>query len=154
MASSEELVPLDLVQIQDILPHRYPFLLVDRVVEMEPGKRVVAIKNVTANEPFFDGHFPHRPVFPGVLMLESIAQASAILVSLIIDAKASQKNVYLFAGVDKARFKAPVEPGDQLIIDVQLETQRRALWKCSGSISVAGKLVCSSDVLFTHRPIE
>jgi 3-hydroxyacyl-[acyl-carrier-protein] dehydratase len=87
-------------------------------------------------------------------MLESIAQASAILVSLIIDAKASQKNVYLFAGVDKARFKAPVEPGDQLIIEVALESQRRALWKCSGTISVSGKLVCSSDVLFTHRPIE
>ena len=88
------------------------------------------------------------------LSLHDALPISAILVSLIIDAKASQKNVYLFAGVDKARFKAPVEPGDQLIIDVQLETQRRALWKCSGSISVAGKLVCSSDVLFTHRPIE
>ncbi|MDC0166843.1 3-hydroxyacyl-[acyl-carrier-protein] dehydratase FabZ, partial [Gammaproteobacteria bacterium] len=91
---------------------------------------------------------------PGVLMLESIAQASAILVSLIIDAKASQKNVYLFAGVDKARFKAPVEPGDQVIIDVRLEAQRRALWKCSGVITVDDKIVCTSDVLFTHRPIE
>ena len=87
-------------------------------------------------------------------MLESIAQASAILVSLIIDAKASQKNVYLFAGVDKARFKAPVEPGDQLVIDVSLEGQRSALWRCSGTISVEGKVVCASDVLFTHRPIE
>jgi len=87
-------------------------------------------------------------------MLEGIAQASAILVSLIIDAKASQKNVYLFAGVDKARFKAPVEPGDQMIIDVSLEAQRRALWRCSGTITVDGKVVCMSDVLFTHRPIE
>ena len=87
-------------------------------------------------------------------MLESIAQASAILVSLIIDAKASRKNVYLFAGVDKARFKAPVEPGDQLVIDVSLEGQRSSLWRCSGTISVQGKTVCTSDVLFTHRPIE
>ena len=86
---------IDIHRIREILPHRYPFLLVDRVVSLTPGERLTAVKNVTANEPFFDGHFPYRPVFPGVLMLESIAQASAILVSLIIDAKASQKNVYL-----------------------------------------------------------
>lgn len=145
---------IDIHRIREILPHRYPFLLVDRVVAITPGERLRALKNVTANEPFFDGHFPHRPVFPGVLMLESIAQASAILVSLIIDAQANQKNVYLFAGVDKARFKAPVEPGDQLIIDVSLEGQRSAFWRCSGTISVQGKVVCASDVLFTHRPIE
>ena len=145
---------IDIHRIREILPHRYPFLLVDRVVEVTPGERLRALKNVTANEPFFDGHIPHRPVFPGVLMLESIAQASAILVSLIIDAKASRKNVYLFAGVDKARFKAPVEPGDQLVIDVSLEGQRSSLWRCSGTISVQGKTVCTSDVLFTHRPIE
>ncbi len=145
---------IDIHRIREILPHRYPFLLIDRVLEVVPGERLRALKNVTANEPFFGGHFPHRPVFPGVLMLESIAQASAILVSLIIDAKASQKNVYLFAGVDKARFKAPVEPGDQMVIEVSLEGQRRALWRCSGTISVRDKLVCASDVLFTHRPIE
>ena len=145
---------IDIHRIREILPHRYPFLLVDRVVSLTPGERLTAVKNVTANEPFFEGHFPYRPVFPGVLMLESIAQASAILVSLIIDAKASQKNVYLFAGVDKARFKAPVEPGDQLMIEVALEAQRRALWKCSGKITVDGRTVCSADVLFTHRPIE
>ena len=145
---------INIHRIREILPHRYPFLLIDRVLEVVAGERLRALKNVTANEPFFDGHFPHRPVFPGVLMLEGIAQASAILVSLIIDAKASQKNVYLFAGVDKARFKAPVEPGDQMIIDVSLEAQRRALWRCSGIITVGGKVVCASDVLFTHRPIE
>lgn len=89
---------IDIHRIREILPHRYPFLLIDRVLDVTPGERLRALKNVTANEPFFDGHFPHRPVFPGVLMLESIAQASAILVSLIIYAKASQKNVYLFAG--------------------------------------------------------
>ena len=145
---------IDIHRIREILPHRYPFLLIDRVVEHAPGESLTALKNVTVNEPFFEGHFPYRPVFPGVLMLESIAQASAILVSLIIDAKASQKNVYLFAGVDKARFKAPVEPGDQLMITVRLEAQKRALWRCAGYIEVAGKRVCSSDVLFTHRPIE
>lgn len=145
---------IDIHRIREILPHRYPFLLIDRVVEHTPGESLSALKNVTVNEPFFEGHFPYRPVFPGVLMLESIAQASAILVSLIIDAKASQKNVYLFAGVDKARFKAPVEPGDQLLITVRLEAQRRALWRCAGQIEVDGKTVCASDVLFTHRPIE
>lgn len=145
---------IDIHRIREILPHRYPFLLIDRVVEHTPGESLSALKNVTVNEPFFEGHFPYRPVFPGVLMLESIAQASAILVSLIIDAKASQKNVYLFAGVDKARFKAPVEPGDQLMITVRLEAQRRALWRCAGQIEVDGKTVCASDVLFTHRPIE
>ncbi len=145
---------IDIHRIREILPHRYPFLLIDRVVEHTPGESLTALKNVTVNEPFFEGHFPYRPVFPGVLMLESIAQASAILVSLIIDAKASQKNVYLFAGVDKARFKAPVEPGDQLMITVHLEAQKRALWRCAGHIEVAGKTVCASDVLFTHRPIE
>ncbi len=145
---------IDIHRIREILPHRYPFLLIDRVVEHTPGESLTALKNVTVNEPFFEGHFPYRPVFPGVLMLESIAQASAILVSLIIDAKASQKNVYLFAGVDKARFKAPVEPGDQLMITVRLEAQKRALWRCAGYIEVDGKTVCASDVLFTHRPIE
>ena len=145
---------IDIHRIREILPHRYPFLLIDRVVEHAPGESLTALKNVTVNEPFFEGHFPYRPVFPGVLMLESIAQASAILVSLIIDAKASQKNVYLFAGVDKARFKAPVEPGDQLMITVRLEAQKRALWRCAGQIEVDGKTVCASDVLFTHRPIE
>jgi len=145
---------IDSHRIREILPHRYPFLLIDRVVEHTPGESLTALKNVTVNEPFFEGHFPYRPVFPGVLMLESIAQASAILVSLIIDAKASQKNVYLFAGVDKARFKAPVEPGDQLMITVRLEAQKRALWRCAGQIEVDGKTVCASDVLFTHRPIE
>jgi len=145
---------IDIHRIREILPHRYPFLLIDRVVEHTPGESLTALKNVTVNEPFFEGHFPYRPAFPGVLMLESIAQASAILVSLIIDAKASQKNVYLFAGVDKARFKAPVEPGDQLMITVRLEAQKRALWRCAGQIEVDGKTVCASDVLFTHRPIE
>jgi len=128
--------------------------MIDRVIEVDSGKTLTAIKNVSRNEPFFEGHFPQLPVFPGVLMLECIAQASAILASLMIDATASGKNLYLFAGVDKARFRSPVEPGDQLVIDITLGAHRRDLWRCSGLITVDGKTVCTSDVLFTHRPIE
>ena len=145
---------IDINQIQKILPHRYPFLMIDRVIEVDPGKTLTAIKNVTVNEPFFEGHFPHHPLFPGVLMLECIAQASAILASLMIDTTASGKNVYLFAGVDKARFKRPVEPGDQLFIDVEFVKHLKKLWRCVGTITVDGHLACSADVLFTHREIE
>ena len=145
---------IDINQIKKILPHRYPFLMIDRVIRVDPGKTLTAIKNVSVNEPFFEGHFPHRPVFPGVLMLECIAQASAILASLMIDATASGKNVYLFAGVDKARFKRPVGPGDQLFIDIEFVKHIKKLWRCVGTIKVDGELVCSADVLFTHREIE
>ena len=145
---------IDINKIQKILPHRYPFLMIDRVVEVDTGKTLTAIKNITFNEPFFVGHFPHRPVFPGVLMLECIAQASAILASLMIDTEASQKHSYLFAGIDKARFKRPVEPGDQLYIEVKFEKYVKRLWRCSGTITVDQALTCSADVLFTHREIE
>ena len=144
---------IDINQIQKILPHRYPFLMIDRVIEVDPGKTLTAIKNVSVNEPFFAGHFPHRSVFPGVLMLECIAQASAILASLMIDATANGKNVYLFAGVDKARFKRPVGPGDQLLIDVKFDKHIKKLWRCVGTIKVDRELACSADVLFTHREI-
>ena len=144
----------DINQIQKILPHRYPFLMIDRVIEVDSGKTLTAIKNVSVNEPFFEGHFPHRPVFPGVLMLECIAQASAILASLMIDATASGENVYLLAGVDKARFRRPVGPGDQLFIDIEFVKHIKKLWRCVGTIKVDGELVCSADVLFTHREIE
>ena len=145
---------IDINQIQEILPHRYPFLMIDRVIEVDPGKTLTAIKNVSVNEPFFEGHFPHHPLFPGVLMLECIAQASAILASLMIDATASGKNVYLFAGVDKARFKRPVGPGDQLFIDIEFVKHVKTLWRCDGTITVDGQVACSADVLFTHREIE
>ena len=145
---------IDINQIKKILPHRYPFLMIDRVIKVDPGKTLTAIKNVSVNEPFFEGHFPHRPVFPGVLMLECIAQASARLASLMIDATASGKNVYLFAGVDKARFKRPVAPGDQLFIYIEFVKHIKKLWRCVGTIKVDGELVCSADVLFTHREIE
>lgn len=146
--------PIDINKIQEILPHRYPFLMIDRVTEVDPGKTLTALKNISINEPFFAGHFPHRPVFPGVLMLECIAQASAILASIMIEAKASKKHSYLFAGIDKARFKRPVEPGDQLQIDVKFEKYVKRLWRCSGRITVEQELACYADVLFTHREIE
>ena len=148
------MIQIDINQIQKILPHRYPFLMVDRVIDVDSGKSLTAIKNVSVNEPFFEGHFPHHPVFPGVLMLECIAQASAILASLMIDATASGKNVYLFAGVDKARFKRPVGPGDQLLIDVEFVKHIKKLWRCVGTITVDGELTCVADVLFTHREIK
>ena len=144
----------DINAVQRILLHRYPFLMIDRVIEVKPGKSLRAIKNISVNEPFFEGHFPHHPVFPGVLMLECIAQASAILASLMIDARANGKTVYLFAGVDKARFKRPVTPGDQLCIDVQFVKHVKRLWRCAGTIKVDEELTCSADVQFTHRELE
>lgn len=145
---------LDINQIKEVLPHRYPFLLLDRVVEVEEAVSLRAIKNVTANEPFFEGHFEHKPVFPGVLMIECIAQASAVLASLMLGARADSKNLYLFAGVDKARFKRIVEPGDQMDITAELIGRKKDLWRCRGRICVNGEMACSCEVLFTHREIR
>ena len=144
---------LDINQIKEVLPHRYPFLLLDRVVDVEEGVSLKAIKNVTVNEPFFQGHFEHRPVFPGVLMIECIAQASAVLASLILDARADSKNLYLFAGVDKARFKRIVEPGDQMCIEVELKNHKQRVWRCAGTIMVDDELACTADILFTHKDL-
>ena len=144
---------LDINQIKAVLPHRYPFLLLDRVADVEPGVSLKAIKNVTANEPFFEGHFQHKPVFPGVLMIECIAQASALLASLILDATANHQRLYLFAGVNRARFKRIVEPGDQMIIDVELKSHKQQVWRCSGTITVDDDLACSADILFTHKDL-
>ena len=112
---------MDIHQVLKQLPHRYPFLLVDRVLEIDKGKSIKALKNVTINEPFFTGHFPHRPVMPGVLMLEALAQAAALLAFDTLGAAPDDKTVYYFAGIDGARFKRPVEPGDQLVLEVELE---------------------------------
>ena len=112
---------MDIHQILKKLPHRYPFLLVDRVLELEKGKRIKALKNVTINEPFFGGHFPHRPVMPGVLMLEAMAQAAALLSFDAMGRRTDENTVYYFAGIDGARFKRPVEPGDQLMLEVELD---------------------------------
>lgn len=136
---------LDVQQIKDIIPHRYPFLLVDKVLEQEEGKRVVAIKNVTANEPFFQGHFPDYPVMPGVLILEALAQAGAIAVLAIEENKGK---IGFFAGVDKCRFKKQVKPGDQLKLEVEITRMRGAIGKGKGIATVDGEVACEAEIMF------
>ncbi len=142
---------MNIGQIRAILPHRYPFLLIDRVLACEPGVALTAIKNVTVNEPFFQGHFPARPVFPGVLILEAIAQASALLASQGLTEQPGGDIIFLFAGIDKARFRRPVEPGDQLRIETTQTNYKRRIWKCTGVASVDGVLCATADILFTYR---
>jgi len=144
MTSNDPL--LDIHEVLKHLPHRFPFLLVDRVISCEPGKSLVALKNVTINEPFFPGHFPNRPVMPGVLILEALAQATAILSFLTTETLPDDNSVYYFAGIDKARFRKPVEPGDQLMLEVELLRQRRNLWWFKGRAMVAGKLVAEAEL--------
>ncbi len=146
-----EMNQIDIHEIRKILPHRYPFLLVDRVLDYEIHTRLTAIKNVSVNEPFFQGHFPARPVFPGVLILEAIAQASAILASRGLDDVPDEDIIFLFAGIDKARFKRLVEPGDQLQIEVRQTNYKSRIWKYSGTASVDGKMAASADIMFTYR---
>ncbi len=123
---------LDIHEILNHLPHRYPFLLIDRVVDLVPGERLTALKNVTINEPFFPGHFPHRPVMPGVLILEAMAQATGILAFKTEDKLPDSNSLYYFVGIDNERFKQPVEPGDQLLLEVRLNRTRRGVWAFSG----------------------
>jgi 3-hydroxyacyl-[acyl-carrier-protein] dehydratase len=145
--------PLDIHQILKKLPHRYPFLLVDRVLEIEHDKRIKALKNVTINEPFFVGHFPHRPVMPGVLMLEALAQAAAILGFETYDVVPDDKTIYYFAGIDGARFKRPVEPGDQLILESSLERAKSGIFKYRTRASVCGETAVEAEVMCTMRKI-
>ncbi len=144
---------MDIHQILKQLPHRYPILLVDRVLELEKGKRIKALKNVTINEPFFVGHFPHRPVMPGVLMLEAMAQAAALLSFDTMGVTPDDKTVYYFAGIDGARFKRPVEPGDQLIMDVTLERAKAGIFKFKGTTYVGDQVACEAELMCTMRTI-
>ena len=144
---------MDIHQILSQLPHRYPFLLVDRVLELEKGKRIKALKNVTINEPFFSGHFPHRPVMPGVLMLEAMAQAAALLAFDMQGIRPDDKTVYYFAGIDAARFKRPVEPGDQLIMEVSLLRLKAGVFKFKGTVHVEANLACEAELMCTMRTI-
>lgn len=144
---------MDIHQILKQLPHRYPILLVDRVLEMERGKRIKALKNVSINEPFFLGHFPHRPVMPGVLMLEALAQAAALLAFDLQGVTPDDKTVYYFAGIDGARFKRPVEPGDQLILDVELERMRAGIFKFKARASVGEETATEAELMCTMRNI-
>jgi 3-hydroxyacyl-[acyl-carrier-protein] dehydratase len=145
---------MDIHQILKQLPHRYPFLLVDRVIEIDKGKSIKALKNVTINEPFFVGHFPQRPVMPGVLMLEALAQVAALLAFDAMGAAPDAKTIYYFAGIDAARFKRPVEPGDQLIMDVTLDRMKAGIYKFKGVARVDGALACEAELMCTMRTVE
>ncbi len=145
---------LDIHQILAKLPHRYPFLMVDRVLEIESGKRILALKNVSVNEPYFMGHFPRRPVMPGVMQLEAMAQAAALLSFESTGMELDDDSVYYFAGIDGARFKRPVEPGDQLMLDVSLDRVKVGIYKFTGKASVAGELAAEAQLTCTMRKIR
>jgi 3-hydroxyacyl-[acyl-carrier-protein] dehydratase len=144
---------MNIHQILKQLPHRYPFLLVDRVLAIEKGKSIKALKNVTINEPFFEGHFPHRPVMPGVLMLEALAQAAALLAFDALGTSPSDEMVYYFAGIDGARFKRPVEPGDQLILEVELLRMKAGIFKFKGRALVDDELAVEAELTCAMRAI-
>jgi len=144
---------MDIYQILEHLPHRYPFLLVDKVLEIESGKYLKAIKNVSYNEPYFNGHFPHRAVMPGVLILEALAQATGILAFVTTESKPTEESLYYFVGTDNIRFKQPVIPGDQLILEVELIKKMRGVWKFKGQASVDGKIVASGEILCAERNV-
>ncbi len=143
---------LTINEIRELLPHRYPMLLVDRIVDYD-DESLTALKTVTINEPVFQGHFPHYPVFPGVLILESMVQASAIMASLSLGAKASDNRVYLFAGIDNARFKKQVIPGDCIEIKTRTVRRIRNIWKTAADARVDGAVVCTAELLFTFQEV-
>lgn len=144
---------MDINKVLSLLPHRYPFLLIDRVLEFEKDKRLLALKNVSYNEPFFNGHFPIRPVMPGVLIVEAMAQATGLLAMESNPETVSETSIYLFVGIDKARFKRPVEPGDQLHIEVYQKAFKRGIGIFSGTAKVDGKLAATADIMCTARDI-
>ena len=144
---------LDIQHILRLLPHRYPFILVDRVIEIERGKRIRALKNVTINEPFFQGHFPARPVMPGVLMLEALAQAAAVLSYESTDTERSEDTVVYFAGIDEARFKRPVGPGDQLILEAEIDRQKAGIYRYRARGLVDGQLAVEALLMCTMRKV-
>ena len=144
---------MDIHEILTLLPHRYPFLMVDRVLTIEKGKSIKALKNVTINEPFFGGHFPRRPVMPGVLMLEAMAQTAGLLSFHMMGKRPDDNSIFYFAGIDGARFKRPVEPGDQLIMDVTLERMKSGIYKFKGITRVGSEVACEAELMCTMRTI-
>ncbi len=144
---------MDINQILEHLPHRYPFLLVDKVIDFTLGESLVAVKNISINEPCFTGHFPHRPIFPGVLILEAMAQATGLLAFKTMGSKPSTDSLYYFVGIDNARFKKPVLPGDQLELHVSLVKRKKDMWKFSAEGKVDGITVCQADLLCAQKDI-
>ncbi|MFM2289887.1 MAG: hypothetical protein RL684_3030 [Pseudomonadota bacterium] len=142
-----EPITLDINAIMGRIPHRFPFLLVDRVLELSPGQHIRALKNVTVNEPFFPGHFPHRPVMPGVMIIEALAQAAGILAFVTAGVSATPDTRFYFAAIDNARFRRPVEPGDQLVLNARLERNMRGILKFSAQATVADAEACSCDLM-------
>jgi 3-hydroxyacyl-[acyl-carrier-protein] dehydratase len=145
---------MDIHEVLQYLPHRFPILMIDRVLELVPGERITALKNVSINEPFFPGHYPHHPVMPGVLIVETMAQAAAILSFKTMGSKPNDNSVYYFAGIDGARFRRPVSPGDQLILEVSIQTAKRGIWKYSGVAKVDGQVAAEAELLCTLRASE
>ena len=145
---------MDIKEVLEYLPHRYPFLMIDRVLACEPGKSITALKNVTINEPFFTGHFPHHPIMPGVLIIEALAQAAAILSFRTMNHKADDRLVYYFVGIDHARFKRPVSPGDTLTLEVLLKRHARNMWIFTGTARVGDAVATEAELMCTIRPIE
>jgi 3-hydroxyacyl-[acyl-carrier-protein] dehydratase len=140
-------VRLDIHEIYRYLPHRYPFLLLDRVVECLPGRSIRGLKNVTVNEPFFQGHFPHRPVMPGVIIIEALAQAAGILAFVTAGAIPDENSIFYFVGIDKARFRRPVEPGDQLQLNVSIERTLRGIWRFSAVALVGEAEAAAAEIM-------
>ena len=146
-------IQMNIHEILECLPHRYPFLLVDRVLALEPNKNIVALKNVTINEPFFPGHYPHHPVMPGVLIIEAMAQVAALLSFRSMESKPDEKSVYYFAGIDGARFKRPVIAGDQLIFKVELTRSMRGVFKFKAVAEVDGQLAAEAELMCTVKTV-
>lgn len=144
---------MDIQEILKQLPHRYPFLLVDRVLELESNTRIKAIKNVTFNEPFFTGHFPGRPVMPGVLILEALTQAAGLLAFDAMGKVPDENNIYYFVGIDSARFKRPVVPGDQLVLEITIDRVRGGIWKFKAVASVDGEVATEAALMCTMRQV-
>lgn len=145
---------LEIDAILNLLPHRYPFLLVDKVLDYEPFEYIHAIKNVSINEPFFQGHFPGKPVMPGVLMLEALAQAGALLYSQSCQPEPGNEFLYFFAGIDNVRFKHIVQPGDQLEIKIKLLVKKKVFWRMEGTVEVGDKLACSAEILCAVKEVK
>ena len=145
---------MDIHEILKQLPHRYPFLMVDRVLALDKGKTIQALKNVSINEPFFNGHFPHRPVMPGVLILEALAQAAGLLAFDAMGQVPDENNIYYFVGIDSARFKRPVVPGDQLVLEITIDRVRGGIWKFKGVASVDGEVAAEAELMCTMRHVE